>query len=185
MRLPPSKTQKMQTLRKMMKQPKRDPKSYNPARPWWVMKQIETSSNLKWKRMKWRNSELEKAHTLLNMNWINLEAFKGSYFLLWEVSLVLPATNLDILQHTVKQSKSIQINKRCRNWKNYLKQTNGEDNPSPGTLIISMGIVFIVKGMTIKPCSAGHIYRGWSMETQGELRKMMDSLVYTIYSKVQ
>ena len=113
------------------------------------MKQTETSNNLKWKRTKWRNSLLQKAHTLLNMNWINSEAVKGGYFLLWEVSLVFPATNLKILQHTIRQSKSSTINKRCRKWKYYLKQTNGKDNLSPGTLIVSMATVFDAMNLDI------------------------------------
>ena len=47
------------------------------------------------------------------------------------------------------------------------------------------GYCFCVKGSVINPWGTKCIYGDWSMETQGELRTMMDSLVYTIYSETQ
>ena len=48
-----------------------------------------------------------------------------------------------------------------------------------------MGIFFIVKGLVIKPWSVERIYREWCMETQWELRTMVDSLEYIIHSEIQ
>ena len=124
-----------------MKQVRRFPQKKKLGRTRFVKKQTESSNNMKEQRMRGWNNQLLKAHMLLRMNWINSEDFKEGSFLLWEASLVFPATNKDTLQHIVRQIKPSPTNKGCNKREEPLKQANGKDNPSPGTQIISMATV--------------------------------------------
>ena len=82
---------------------------------------------------------------------------------------VMSATSWDTLLHIVMQGGVIQTSKRCKQWRDCLKQTNGKDNLTSGMQIISMVTIFIVRNLAIKLLNVESMDKDWCSTPQGGL----------------
>ena len=113
-----------------------------------------------------------------------MESIKGDSSLLWRIPLVMSATSWDTLQHIVLQEGVIQNSKRCKLWRDCLKQTNGRDILTSGMQIVSMVTIFIVKNFNIKSLSVESTDKDWYSTPQWGLWIKEILFILTILQKL-